>query len=157
MDTEFISIGPCCFTAEYIKKYGLRNHSYPFDYIFSSIEMVNHCINDKFKMFLDLTYISDCNHSFYDEKIKTNLLERHSYHVLGLYKPPVTLPHHNLHIESVYNSMQRKCNRFLELLNSNKKIFLVYIMFRPKILSPWSKSLCETVTNKSRNQFYIIT
>ena len=39
--------------------------------------MVNHCINDKFKMFLDLTFISDCNHSFYDEKIKTKLLERH--------------------------------------------------------------------------------
>ena len=128
MDTEFISIGPCCFTAEYIKNNGLRNHSYPFDYIFSSIEMVNHCINDKFKMFLDLTYISDCNHSFYDEKIKTNLLERHSYHILGVYKNPVTFPHHNLHIESIYNSMQRKCNRFLELLNSNKKIFLVYII-----------------------------
>ena len=90
--------------------------------------MVNHCINDKFKMFLDLTYISDCNHSFYDEKIKTNLLERHSYHILGVYKNPVTFPHHNLYIESIYNSMQRKCNRFLELLNSNKKVFLVYII-----------------------------
>jgi hypothetical protein len=79
-------------------------------------------------MFLDLKYISDCNHSFYDEKIKTNLLACHSYHVLGLYKPPVTFPHHNLHIESIYNSMQLKCNRFLDLLNSNKKIFLVYII-----------------------------
>ena len=123
MDTEFIPIGPCCYTTEYIKDSNLRNHSYPFDYIFSSIEIVNHCINDKFKVFLDLTYISDCNHSFYDEKIKTNLLERHSYHVLGLYKVPITFPHHNLHIESVYNSMQRKCNRFLDLLNSNKKVF----------------------------------
>ena len=128
METEFVSIGPCCYTTEYIKNSGLRNHSYPFDYIFSSIEMVNHCINDKFKMFLDLKYISDCNHSFYDKKIKTNLLACHSYHVLGLYKPPVTFPHHNLHIESIYNSMQRKCNRFLDLLNSNKKIFLVYII-----------------------------
>ena len=65
MDTAvFISVGPCCFTTEYIKSSGLRTNSYPFDWIFSSIEMVNHCINDKFKMFLDLTYISDCNHSF---------------------------------------------------------------------------------------------
>ena len=79
-------------------------------------------------MFLDLTYISDCIHSFHDEKIKTNLLEIHSYHVLGLYKLPVTFSHHNLHIETVYNSMQRKCNRFLDLLNSNKKLFLVYII-----------------------------
>ena len=57
METEFVSIGPCCYTTEYIKNNGLRNHSYPFDYIFSSIEMVNHCINDKFKNFLDLKYI----------------------------------------------------------------------------------------------------
>ena len=51
MDTVFVPIGPCCYTTEYIKNSGLRNHSYPFDWIFSSIEMVNHCINDKFKMF----------------------------------------------------------------------------------------------------------
>ena len=99
MVTEFISIGPCCFTTEYIKSSGLCNHSYPFDWIFSSIEMVNHCITDKFNTFLDLSYISDDgNHSFYDEKLKKNLLACHSYHVLGLYKPPVTFLHHNLHI-----------------------------------------------------------
>ena len=38
MDTEFVPIGPCCFTTEYIKSCNLRNHSYPFDWIFSSIE-----------------------------------------------------------------------------------------------------------------------
>ena len=48
MDTEFIPIGPCCYTTEYIKNSGLRSHSYSFDYIFSSIEMVNHCINNKY-------------------------------------------------------------------------------------------------------------
>ena len=91
--------------------------------------MVNHCITDKFKTFLDLSYISDSgNHSFYDEKIKTDILIRHSFHILGRYRPTITFPHHNLHIESVYGSMQRKCNRFLDLLNSNKKIFLVYII-----------------------------
>ena len=57
MDTKFISIGPCCFTTEYIKSSGLRTNSYPFDWIFSSIEMVNHCITNKFQTFLDLSYI----------------------------------------------------------------------------------------------------
>ena len=28
MDTEFVSIGPCCYTTEYIKNSGLRNHSF---------------------------------------------------------------------------------------------------------------------------------
>ena len=70
--------------------------------------MVNHCINDKFKMVLDLTYIYDCNHSFNVEKRKPYLLASHSYHVLGFYKTPVTFPHHNLHVESIYKSMQQK-------------------------------------------------
>ena len=70
METEFVSIGPCCYTTEYIKNSGLRNHSY------------------------------------------------HAQDNINLY----------LHVESMYNSMQRKCNRFLDLLNSNKKIFLVYII-----------------------------
>ena len=87
--------------------------------------MVNHCITDKFKTFLDLSYISDSgnHHSIYDEKIKTDILIRHSFHILGKYTPPKTFPHHNLHNELVYSSMHRKCNRFLDLLNSNNKYF----------------------------------
>ena len=50
---EFISIGPYCSSADILKDNGLRNSSYPFDYIFSSLEMVKHCINDRFKIFLD--------------------------------------------------------------------------------------------------------
>ena len=33
MDTAFVPIGPCCYTTEYIKNSGLRNHSYPFDWV----------------------------------------------------------------------------------------------------------------------------
>lgn len=43
---EFISIGPYFSSADLLKYSGLRNSSYPFDYIFSSLEMVKHCIND---------------------------------------------------------------------------------------------------------------
>ena len=38
METEFVSIGPCCYTTEYIKNSGLRNHSYPFDWIFQVLK-----------------------------------------------------------------------------------------------------------------------
>ena len=39
---EFISIGPYCSSTDIIKNNGLRNSAYPFDYIFSSLEMVKH-------------------------------------------------------------------------------------------------------------------
>ena len=121
MSSEFISIGPYCITAEYIRDNGFRTQSYPFDWIFSSIKMVDHCIKDKFKIFLDLSYISENNHSYYDKMLKTNILEKHSYHVYGTYKDSITFPHDFLH-----SAFQRRCNRFLDILNSNKKIFLVY-------------------------------
>ena len=31
---EFVSIGPYCDTTEILKLFGLRNKSYPFDWIF---------------------------------------------------------------------------------------------------------------------------
>lgn len=56
---EFISIGPYCAAADILKQNCLRNQAYPFDYIFSSLEMVMHCINDKFQIFLDKNTINN--------------------------------------------------------------------------------------------------
>ena len=126
MSSEFISIGPYCITAEYIRDSGFRTKSYPFDWIFSSIKMVDHCIKDKFKIFLDLSYISENNHSYYDKMLKTNILEKHSLHVYGTYKDSITFPHNNLNIAHDYNTFLRRCNRFLDILDSNKKIYLIY-------------------------------
>ena len=49
----FISIGPYCSTADILKKHNHRLQAFPFDYIFSSLEMIKHCINDQFNIFLD--------------------------------------------------------------------------------------------------------
>jgi hypothetical protein len=59
--TEFISIGPFCRTAIILKALNKRNCSYPFDYIFSSIKMVNHCIENEFKFLLEKSYIYKIN------------------------------------------------------------------------------------------------
>ena len=73
---EFISIGPYCGSADIIKNTGSRNTSYPFDYIFSSLEMVKHCINDRFNIFLNKNYYKYCSesstqHLFYSKFIDT--------------------------------------------------------------------------------------
>jgi len=56
INMKFISIGTYCSTAYILKVNNLRTESYPFDYIFSSLEIVKHCINDKFNIFLDKKY-----------------------------------------------------------------------------------------------------
>jgi hypothetical protein len=71
---EFISIGPYCETAILLKKYNYRNSSYPFDWIFSSLECVKNCLEDNFITFLDKNnYIKGTNdystkHIIYNNK-----------------------------------------------------------------------------------------
>ena len=54
-DIEFVSIGPYCVSTMTLAKHNLRKKSYPLDYIYSSLDMILHCISDNFKVFLDKT------------------------------------------------------------------------------------------------------
>jgi hypothetical protein len=134
---NFISIGPYCSTADILKTNNLRKEAYPFDYIFSSLEMVKHCIKDKFNIFLDKKYYKygNCNnstkHTFYCTFLDTPLLLQH--HIKHGYSTDYKVSngnlfnHHNL-IEdnSNYEKFKRRCNRLLSLIESNEKIVFVY-------------------------------
>ena len=136
---HFISIGPYCHTALILKEHNLRLQAYPFDYIYSSLEMVKHCINDKFNTFLDKKYFISgshphvTRHSFYCKFLDTPLLRRHfstyckesniefNTSIINLFN------HHKL-IEQPHNheKFKRRCNRLLDLIDSNEKIVFVY-------------------------------
>ena len=81
---KFISIGPTCGTVTDLLRHNLREESYPFDYLFSSLEMVQHCIEDEFNIFLDKKYFiqnekirNSIQHSFYSNFITTDCLKQH--------------------------------------------------------------------------------
>ena len=133
---EFVSVGPYCYCADILKMSGVRNKSYPFDYIFSSLEMIKHCINDRFNIFLDKNYYkysseNSCHHLFYSKFIDTEILRKH--HIAhnvpefanNLINREIFL-HHNLFNNDVYSSFERKCNRLLNLIDNNSKIVFVY-------------------------------
>jgi hypothetical protein len=48
-----ISLGPTCYTAILLERLGLRRRAFPFDWLFSSLAMVEHCLDDDFQTFLD--------------------------------------------------------------------------------------------------------
>jgi hypothetical protein len=52
-EVTFISVGPQCRSAAILRRLGLRSASYPFDWLFSSLGMVEHCLDDDFRTFLD--------------------------------------------------------------------------------------------------------
>jgi hypothetical protein len=140
-DKEFISIGPFCASAGMIKEANIQKCAYPFDYIFSSLSMVEHCIEDNFKTFLDddeiyynkeefkkkhIDYI--CSSNKYYEKYLHNDI------IIGAYKTnklnhefiPV-FRHHNLTDNDVKEKFIRRCNRFLDIVkNNNKHYYFVY-------------------------------
>ena len=72
------SLGSHCYASTVLKTMGLKRYSLPFDWIFSSLPMVIHCIEDEFATFLDpAEYRSNpiehrpeptiglCDHDFY--------------------------------------------------------------------------------------------
>ena len=132
---EFISIGPYCDSSDILKKFGLRKNAYPFDYVFSSLEMISHAINDGFNIFLDKRYYTHSKnvtqHSYYSTFIDTEILRRH--HIAnGLPKIATDLKnreiflHHNLFNNAVYSAFIRRCNRLLSLIDNNNKIVFIY-------------------------------
>jgi hypothetical protein len=120
------SVGGLCHTAQLLKINGLKKASYPFDWIFSSIPMVEHCIKDDFKTFLDKSQYNDyntnttlrknqCEHKFYGQMVFNG---EHN----------VIFNHHNpLSNENDYAYFERCVNRFRDLLKSNEeKRFLLF-------------------------------
>ena len=133
---EFISIGPHCNSADIIRDNGLRKLSYPFDYVFSSLEMVKHCIDDRFNVFLDRKYHRYCSnnsmfHIFYSNMIDTEILRKHHianqlYDVANNLKNREIFIHHSLFNNDTYESFVRRCNRLMNLIDNQHKIVFVY-------------------------------
>ena len=160
-DITFISIGPYCTTADILKKHKLRNLAYPFDYIFSSLEMVKHCINDRFNIFLDKQYHKQAGcrsqHLFYQKFIDTEILRKHhlAYNfpsiAMNMTKRDIFL-HHNICDEMIYESFVRRCNRLLSLIdNKNKIVFVYYNCYTTQF-----EDIVDFYNNFSDNNIYVI-
>jgi hypothetical protein len=115
----YCSLGGLCHSAQLLKINGLKKASYPFDWIFSSLPMVEHCIKDDFKTFLD-------KNQYIDYKLNNTLRENqceHSYYGNMVFNGEhnVIFNHHNpLSNENDYAYFERCVNRFRELLKSNE-------------------------------------
>ena len=129
----YIPIGYTCNTAEELKKHNLRFHSYPFDWIFSSLSVIEDCIKDRFNKFLDKNFYYDinderCKHSYYQQMIKTkNLIKLHKECTFCSYADDYEwyfFNHHNLTDENTYNALKRRCKRFLNVLDNEECCFV---------------------------------
>ena len=120
------SLGGRCHTASLLKECSLKKASYPFDWIFSNLNMIIHCIQDDFNIFL--------NKDYYNLKNQNNLIQKqnHSFYCETECEP--TFNHHNpLNIVD-HQYFQRCCKRFKNLLSTNEfKLFFTMFLNYNKI------------------------
>lgn len=57
--TTYISLGYRCSTAGILKRLGKKHESYPFDWLISRLPVVKHCIETKFRYFIDPQYYTE--------------------------------------------------------------------------------------------------
>jgi hypothetical protein len=114
---QLISLGAHCYTAYMLKRAGLKSASYPFDWIFSSPQMVRDIIEDDFDTFMNPKYFrpvsenqgKSCDHIYYLERYGIKSIFNHS-------NP--TLP-------SDYAYLRRTVDRFRAQLNGSSPLVFV--------------------------------
>lgn len=110
-----LSFGSCCLVARILRDIGLRLYAGPFDWIYSSAQMVRHCISDDFSTFLDLDQLIGLPpdkarvHDFYGKMMNRT----------------VVFPHHEPRGKD-RSYYKRNVQRFLKVLASpERKLFVL--------------------------------
>lgn len=119
------SVGSHCITSGSLQRLGLKSFSGPFDWIFSNLDMVADCVQDRFRRFLDPAHhipipeherkVPDanfCDHRYYRDHFGVESVFNHR---------DVTMPEH-LHY------YERCVQRFLATLDRGDRTLLVGIL-----------------------------
>ncbi len=115
---HIISLGFFCSVSSELERLGLRDSSYPFDWLISSFDGVLELIDNGFKEFLCMDFMQQYsnNPSFYINK-KYNI---HFYHDFDKFKKCEE------QIEDINNKYRRRINRFYKSIQE-PTLFIRYI------------------------------
>ncbi|MFC0408113.1 DUF1796 family putative cysteine peptidase [Roseomonas elaeocarpi] len=117
-----LGLGTHCYSAYFLKRMGWRRFAGPFDWIFSTPDMVVHCIEDDFATFLDPRQLepvpveqrSDprferCHHRFYRERFGLDFI----------------FNHHDVWTEEGQAYLRRSVERFRVLARGREPVLLL--------------------------------
>lgn len=122
-----VSIGPLCTGAQTLKDMGLRQAAYPFDWIFSDLAMVQHCVETRFAKLLDPALISSRTSDTGTGKSTNSWYE-------DAQNNPV-FNHHDLTDPETLASFRRRAERFMDLYASRDGAVLLYMAKQPDWLA----------------------
>ncbi|WP_281545510.1 DUF1796 family putative cysteine peptidase [Grimontia sp. SpTr1] len=125
-ETKFVSLGENCSSAWYLKQVGLKDASYPFDWVFSSPDIILDCLEDSFSKYLDRDLIvpkrrkGSAGHAQYHDDL---------------------FNHRNpLASEANYDYLKRCCERLSTLVASQQpSCYLITLINEPEKRVNWAK------------------
>jgi hypothetical protein len=144
VNKKIFSFGFRCSSAAILKRMGLKQESYPFDWLVSHLSVIKHCIENNFEEFLNInnykrkytnTYeMADSRNGFIcDEHLMVNVFyqPQDMLDVENTYKCRLAMNHHNI-TEPEDTSYYNRCvSRFRELVISDEQ--KIYLHIRPVI------------------------
>jgi hypothetical protein len=146
---HIISLGSHCYASTVFKRLGLKTYSGPFDWMFSTVPMVQACIESNFQQFLDQQYYkpivsgtrTEYKHTFYQTHWMANFT------------------HYDPLSDSGYAYLERCVNRFRRVLSSDAtKLFLfvapIHAHERPRYVGEF-EALTAAITARSQNSTVI--
>ena len=158
--TPIISLGSSCDGANQLKRIGINNIHYFFDFIwneYDGLKTVTKIIDTDFKYFDDIkNYTKTTNHP---------VLKPKSFNI-NKYYPNFVFMHHNTKEISVIESFNRKILRTKDILKSNnKKVFIYYRHYHwnfnlcndLNVLINESLEFCEMYKKKYNDNFQLIS
>jgi len=120
---HYISLGTHCFTASFLRRWGLRTASGPFDWLFSAVPMITHILEDDFKVFLDRSlYEPVPEHERRDGPLANRVHHRFYREAFGVQH---VFNHHDAHLDQAYAHFQRSVDRFRHSMSSSVPKVLV--------------------------------
>jgi hypothetical protein len=124
-DEIYVSLGTHCYASNLLKRGGKKQKSHPFDWIFSNPEMVAHCLETDFEIFLDRQFYLPVPESQRLHGKEANLCQ-HTYY-RDNYRVQFVFNHHDPTQDEDYSYITRCVERFR--LDQQSDAEKKYIMF----------------------------
>ena len=135
---EIISLGHFCQSAQFIKDINKHNVSYPFDWCVSNNYIINECLKDDFRIFMNKKYHISNSPSISSGHIKYNRVFFHHKNINHIYSNKYTKniikddKYNNIIYVNYYSNSFNTGNYFLNKSDNNFYSKIILELFNIK-------------------------
>lgn len=143
---HIISLGTHCLSSYFLKLFGLKSYSLPFDWLFSSPKMIIDCISNNFDIFLKQENFSSITHIRESkEPGADHLYYKNKYNINDIFT------HRDPTNEEDYQYFVRTVHRFRDLMKSSDSKLFVMISRDGHNIEESFENIINTLSNVTTN------